>query len=1214
MKRLILSADNRSVYSGPEGHWTYCVGLTEIYAKAHNIDFQCIKIQKETTGRHIAWTKIPLLRKFIDNYDEILWLDTDATVINMNINAFEYIKTAPKTPVWPNAPNPVAYMLSEKSSSGVNTGITLFDCRNKDAIRNLLNDWWNDIPDKKFEQESPWDSAVVNITWKANQQKAQRIQVADIWSTQYMSDDQVFIHIDSRYKNIRLHEAKRFFYKQLKPKVKKIGIYVRQQNYYTNGAGQNAIFLRHSFEALGYTVDLLVTYDKTKPDRVADNIPYVYIDSSTVDYSKYELVIYGSKIAPYNEQQTMRKLGVRTAMFSPCASFDALHNESFIHPSKPDTVPLFESTFKDISDEVWHLDNHWDTTAKYIETLNQNKIPIREIKITWSPMFILNNSKLPLYIQPSECKTLDIVIMEPNSGYAKSAWIPLVICEHLYQTFPSILNKVYLFNKPQEGTQAIQMIHRLSIWKDKKLRLLNRIPINDMLDFFSDTKKHGNNHVAFLSHQINVPLNYAYFDTMYSGFPFVHNSHMLHGEKQGSYYETVEQGATALINTMAQNIDITIESSRNYLETRNPYNKTILESFETMMIPSAHNNLPLLTISEYSAPELAPTPTPAPAPEIQVVVLYCKEDRKRFQEQQFKDIHLPWPITFFPAFTPENSKEYINEKHPTLPEEDGLICCMRSHAAALNWYVKTQKTTEYLLILEDDVALLKDGFVEKVNTSIALWEKHKEDIEFLSLGYFPKVNFKGEKSDGMLHWNINQGNYTWGTQVVLVNKSSAMKMVQLFHHQTTKSLYTVLENREKYQNRVTRLSPDVLYPIFFRQGVILPTLAMEADFNSNILKNASQHRWTPIIKESLLNPKLYYSEPFVTDMPGYTPILSTDNKDKAIQSMTTKAYTICLIKDDTSQIGRYLVFLMNELKNKGINVYPLYGDEADNKDVLSKSSGILVGSRIPSETEFVFNKIHKVPVIYVFATNPTVDDVERFSYTTTIPAERMDMVRSCNKIWLANHLKQHESYVKTLYTLPVSIIPNLWSNSFSSIELRYTPKDPSTQLEIVLLDRNTTFNTSGWKSLVICEQLHLQHPNLLSKVYMFNTPDTNKTSMDMIHSLTLMKQGKVRIFKSLPIKDIISFFLSSKQNVVFLSNQIFDDMSYDYYDALYAGFPLVHSSKILKDANISHYYDSLDIQGAVHHLQIKDYDAQTSISKNRQYLSTLTVTDTTVFQ
>lgn len=1205
MKRLILSADNRSVYSGPEGHWTYCVGLTEIYAKAHNIEFQCIKIQKETTGRHIAWTKIPLLQKFIDNYDEILWLDTDATVINININAFEYIKNAPKTPDWPTsaAASPVAYMLSEKSSSGVNPGVTLFDCKNKDAIRDLLNDWWNDISDKKFEQDSPWDSSVVNGPWKANPQKAQRIQVADIWSNQFMSEDQVFIHIDSRYKDIRLQQAKRFFYKQLKPKVKKIGIYVRQQNYYTNGSGQNAIFLRHSFEALGYTVDLLVTYDKTKSDRVADNIPYIYIDSSTVDYSQYELVVYGSKIPPYNEQQTMRKLGVRTVMFSPCASFDALHNESFIHPSKPDTVPLFESTFKDCANEIWHLDNHWSTTANYIETLNQNMLPIRETKITWSPMFILNNGKLPLYIQPIECNTLDIVIMEPSLGYAKSAWIPLVICESLYQTNPSIINKVYLFNKPQDGTQAIQMIHRLSIWKDKKLRLLNRIPINDMLDFFSDTKKHGNNHVVFLSHQINVPLNYAYFDTMYTGFPLVHNSHMLNNEKQGSYYETVEQGVAALINTMTLNIDSAMISSRNYLETRNPYNKAILESFETLMVPS-NINLPSLTITEYTES----------APALQVVVLYCNEDRKAFQEKQFKDIPLPWPVTFFPAFTPENSKEYINEKHPTMPEEDGLICCMRSHAAALNWYVKTQNTTKYLLILEDDVALIKDGFVEKVNQSIALWEKHKEEIDFLSLGYFPKANFKGNKSDGILNWDIKQENYVWGTQAVLVNKTSAVNMAQLFHHHNTKSIYIRLENSVKLQNRLTRLSPDVLYPTFFRQGVISPTLTMEADFNSYILKLPSQHRWIPWIKENLVNPKLYYSEPFVSDMPEYSSILSTDNKNTVIQSMTTNAYAICLIKDDTSQIGRYLVFLMNALKNKGIKIYPLCGNESDNNDIFTKLSGILVGSRTLSETELVSNKIHKIPVIYIFATNPTVDDVERFSYTTSIPVEHMDIIRSCNKIWLANHHKHHESYVKTLYTLPVSIIPNVWDNSFSSIELTYTPKDVSTQLEIVLLDRNTTFNTSGWKSLVICEQLHLQQPNLISKVYMFNTPDSNKTSMDMIHSLTLMKQSKVRIFKSLPIKDIISFFLSSKQNVVFLSNQIFDDMSYDYFDALYAGFPLIHSSKILKDTHIGLYYDSLYMQGAINHLPIKEYDVQANVIKNRQYLSTLTITDTAAFQ
>ena len=381
---------------------------------------------------------------------------------------------------------------------------------------------------------------------------------------------------------------------------------------------------------------------------------------------------------------------------------------------------------------------------------------------------------------------------------------------------------------------------------------------------------------------------------------------------------------------------------------------------------------------------------------------------------------------------------------------------------------------------------------------------------------------------------------------------------------------------------------------------------MEADFNSTRLTYMkTQVRWNDILKKNLIDPRLYYSEPFASS--GST---LRDTTDKSINtSMSIKSYAICLNKEDSTQAGRYLVFLMNALKQKGINVIPLYDNDTNIN--LSNIQYIIIGSRIPSTDEQLFMKNQNIQLIYVFATNPMVDDVERFAYNTTIPVERMDFVRSCNQIWLTNPNKQHQSYLKALYRLPISIIPNLWTNIYSSNETIYTPKSPSEQLEIVLLDSNTTFNTSCWKQLVTCEQLYLQNQQLINKVYLFNTPDTNKSSMDMIGSLTFKQQGKMRIFKSLPIKDIVSFFLQSKLNVVFLTNQIFDDLSYDYYDVLYAGFPLVHSSKTLKDANIGRYYDSLDIQSAIQQLQVKDYDVQTNTANNRAYLSKLIITDTT---
>ena len=118
------------------------------------------------------------------------------------------------------------------------------------------------------------------------------------------------------------------------------------------------------------------------------------------------------------------------------------------------------------------------------------------------------------------------------------------------------------------------------------------------------------------------------------------------------------------------------------------------------------------------------------------------------------ELKLPWDIEFMDAFTPANSKDYMLDKDPNYPEFDGTLCCLRSHVAAMDWFVqKTDK--EYVLIIEDDIALLKQNFVKRVYEAIELWNKHKEDIDYINLGY-PKTNdCRGSQNDGILSWNFD---------------------------------------------------------------------------------------------------------------------------------------------------------------------------------------------------------------------------------------------------------------------------------------------------------------------------------------------------------------------------------------------------------------------------------------------------------------------------
>lgn len=840
MKRLLLCADSRSIYTGQEGHWTYCVAMTEAYAKVRNIEFQCIQIQRETTGRHIIWTKLPLLRKYVESYDEILWLDTDATILRHDIDAFDYIKTA-KESSWKrlDGVKPIAYMLNDKAvqSDNVNTGIMLLDCTDKKRANDFLNDWWNDIPSKHYEQSSPWDASVINMVWKKNPEKASYIRVADVWSTQYKSENQVFIHIDSSYKDIRIHEAKRFFFKKIKSQQKKIGICVRQQNYYSNGAGQNCIFLRHTFEALGYTVDFLVNYDATKPGIVADNIPYTYTPMDSAHYSDYKAVIFGSFTPNIHDCKKIRESGARLIQFNPCNPFDQFHNENFIQPSKPSTTPLMEMSFKDVSDEVWLIHFQGPSSQVYLQTLNQNKIPIRLATHTWSPLFLYNKGIIPIYTPPTNISTLDIVIMEPNMGYAKSGWIPLAICERLYERYPTRLNKVYFFCQPSLNSAGNEMIKQLSIYKNKKLRLLGRMPINEILTFFKNETTHGTHHVAFLSHQIHVELNYSYFDVLYTRFPFVHNSKLLRDEAQGCYYDTLDQGVDALISTTEKQ---GAPDATDFLNKREPYNTHVIKSFEQL----------LKTDDDI----------------IQVIIICSNEERKLFQKKQMAALNLPWQIEFMDAFIPSNSKEYMIDRDKNCPEHDGTLCCLRSHVAALEWFSRTSDNN-YVIVIEDDIALLKEKFVERVYETIALWKKHTDSIDYVSLAYPKSNDCRGSNNDGILSWNFDDEHILWGALVQMYTKDTATRIAKLFYKANTKeiraSIYNALTTTVvPHQLRYPRLQVDALFPVFFKQAIITPTCGMEAKFISTITNNMNTNIWENSIRSNRIDPYLFWSDPW----------------------------------------------------------------------------------------------------------------------------------------------------------------------------------------------------------------------------------------------------------------------------------------------------------------------------------------------------------------
>jgi hypothetical protein len=820
-KRLILQADNRSPYTDHETYYKYCVGLAQVYAKKYNADYMFEELKSVPDNRHWSWARILLFAKYFPKYDEILWLDSDATIINHNVDVFSLFKTT-KSSDWIRDPtvSPLLYACRDSPNiSHACCGILLLDCSNKAKVKDMLNDWWNDIPNDKFKQGFPYEQSVVNDVWRLDKIKRNYVKNVDLQSFFFRSDSQAFIHLTSNYylPTIQLHDAKKYAARIMTPKQKKIGLFVRQQNFYSSGCGQNCIFIKQSLELLGYTVDLLIEhYDQVKSKFITSDIAIPYTDFKTIQLSDYELFIFGTTTVTQQTLENIRSHKIKTVMFHPMNSMDAVHIDTFVYPKKADSVPLFESNFKHFGDEVWLTNNHEETAKAYTALLNKCQVPIKPIPLSWSPLFVAP-SKSPAYYEPRQSKEVEFVIIEPNMSYCKTAWFPLMIAEYVNKHTKTVKH-VHLFNCNKENP----LVNTLQLAKENKITFKPRTQINEIISFFAKR----DNHVIFLSHQINLPLSYAYFDILSSGFPFVHNSPKLLEQKQGYYYDTLETASAAIQAIMTSfNPNDAKANANRYLETIHPGNTGIMKQFSELLVTTPQE----------------------PKQKIRLVILTVNKEREEFMRKQLQHMNIMYPVEFFQGHTPKTSVEYLKTKEENALEDSGTFCVTRSYGALFNAY--KDKQFEYLLTLEDDVLLAKD-FVQKIDKILSLWET-EQSIEFINigmlLGFGPDELKNSSHKDGLYYNEIPS---IWGAQAVLFKPETVKSLAKLLHHGSIRSLRAELDsykNKKLYRNRTLVCQIDSILPTIFKQGMYYPPVAIESTTMMSV-RDGNKNGTAPLLK------------------------------------------------------------------------------------------------------------------------------------------------------------------------------------------------------------------------------------------------------------------------------------------------------------------------------------------------------------------------------
>lgn len=107
------------------------------YCNLHGYDF----IEDESVynpDKPIPWTKIPLILKYIDSYDYIIWVDADILIMNTNIKVEDFIKTYP------------CDIICGSDWKMINTGVMIIKCNDftKEFIKSIETNIYDPNEDK----------------------------------------------------------------------------------------------------------------------------------------------------------------------------------------------------------------------------------------------------------------------------------------------------------------------------------------------------------------------------------------------------------------------------------------------------------------------------------------------------------------------------------------------------------------------------------------------------------------------------------------------------------------------------------------------------------------------------------------------------------------------------------------------------------------------------------------------------------------------------------------------------------------------------------------------------------------------------------------------------------------------------------------------------------------------------------------------------------
>lgn len=334
---------------------------------------------------------------------------------------------------------------------------------------------------------------------------------------------------------------------------------------------QNAYFLYEVYTNLGNSCTFLSYDPECKHIKGLESIAVKKISTnpSEFDTTAYDVLITVGMGISKPVYESCRRTNTYVVGFV-CGNVLSSTVSGIIDndPSAPSEIVGKEAPV----DNIWLIEGH-----RYMKTFLEllRKVPVNLVHHTWSPKLLelfaaqRNHGLLSYKHTHAAGSKYNIVILEPNIGYVKSAVTPFTICEYLNKQNSGLINQVFIFNWNDSSKTAHHLAASFEV--SKKTRFFKSLLIDEILHFFNSQTEP----FIVLSHQLNNPWNYLYYEMFHFGIPLVHNSPDF--RQLGYYYSDcdVVEGAGAVLNAATYHnklYEIQKPKIKKLLDSMDPWN------------------------------------------------------------------------------------------------------------------------------------------------------------------------------------------------------------------------------------------------------------------------------------------------------------------------------------------------------------------------------------------------------------------------------------------------------------------------------------------------------------------------------------------------------------------------------------------------------------------------------------------------------------------